>query len=284
MVRMQLPMSKSALDRLGSKLAASSRPSDGDLDQLADVVRAYQAVLDEVKQHLSDLGFSSTTRVKTQGTLLEKLKREQGMRLSRVQDLAGARIVVSDRLEQDEARDRICSHFTAMGHACRVRDRREEPSHGYRAVHVIVQYDGIPVEVQIRTGPQDSWAQIVERLGDRWGRALRYGGEPEVPDAEVQIGELTTTRRDLLRTVIETSDYIDLFESAQKLLREVEEDDANLRKIPEADLIKLKDGTVERVMLVRQRLDEAKRTLSEMDDRVRRILRELATVTEEADD
>jgi hypothetical protein len=41
---------------------------------------------------------------------------------------------------------------------------------------VIIQADDIPVEVQIRTDLQDSSAQIVERLGDRWGRGLRYGG------------------------------------------------------------------------------------------------------------
>lgn len=32
------------------------------------------------------------------------------------------------------------------------RNRRETPSYGYRAVHVIVFPDGIPVEIQIRTG------------------------------------------------------------------------------------------------------------------------------------
>ena len=153
-------------------------------------------------------GFSPTTRVKTQGTLIEKLRRESGMRLSRVQDLAGARIVVSDRLEQDQARDRICAHFTAAGHPCRVRDRRDDPSHGYRAVHVIVQFGGIPIEVQIRTELQDSWAQIVERLGDQWGRGLRYGAGPEMPSAEVRIGDHVYTRQKVLDTLLTTSEYI----------------------------------------------------------------------------
>jgi ppGpp synthetase/RelA/SpoT-type nucleotidyltranferase len=112
---MPLPMSKSALDRLGARLAVDTRASDDELDQLAEVIRAYQVVLDEVKAQFVELGFSPTTRVKTQGTLIEKLRRENGMRLSRVQDLAGARIVVSDRREQDQARDRICAHFTAAG-------------------------------------------------------------------------------------------------------------------------------------------------------------------------
>jgi hypothetical protein len=61
-------MSKSALDRLGARLAMVSRASDDELDQLAEVIRAYQVVLDEVKTQLVELGFSPTTRVKTKGS------------------------------------------------------------------------------------------------------------------------------------------------------------------------------------------------------------------------
>jgi ppGpp synthetase/RelA/SpoT-type nucleotidyltranferase len=178
---MPLPMSKSALDRLGARLAAEGQASDEDLDQLAEVLRVYQVVLDNVKIQLAGLGFAPTMRVKTIGTLIDKLRRERDMLMSRVQDLAGARIVVANVPDQDGARDGICAHFTAAGHRCRVRDRREEPSYGYRAVHVIIQVEGIPVEIQIRTELQDSWAQIVERMADSWGRGIRYGEDPD-PD------------------------------------------------------------------------------------------------------
>jgi ppGpp synthetase/RelA/SpoT-type nucleotidyltranferase len=33
-------------------------------------------------------------------------------------------------------------------------DRRAEPMHGYRAVHVIVFPDGAPIEIQVRTAWQ----------------------------------------------------------------------------------------------------------------------------------
>lgn len=280
---MPLPMTKLALDRLGGRLAVDARASDDELDQLAEVIRAYQVVLDEVKAQLVELGFSPTTRVKTQRTLIEKLRRESGMRLSRVQDLAGARIVVSDRREQDQARDRICTHFAAAGHACRVRDRREDPSHGYRAVHVIVQFGGIPVEVQIRTELQDSWAQIVERLGDQWGRGLRYGGEPEMPSAEVRIGNLVTTRQHVMATLLTTSDYINAAESAQVALRALEEDDS-FRALSEVDLSEQDDEAAERTRRLLGLLDEAKRTVGVVDERLRRILSELAQETDEAGD
>jgi len=163
-------MTKSALDRLGARLAASGPVANADLEELSRAVGAYQKVLDEVKGQLTELGYRATTRVKTTGTLVDKLRRETA-RLSQVQTLAGARIVVRDRKLQDEARDAICEAFESMGCTCKVIDRRENPTYGYRAVHVIVYWDGIPVESQIRTELQDTWAQIVERMGDRWGRA-----------------------------------------------------------------------------------------------------------------
>src|SRR2546426_4554058 len=37
---------------------------------------------------------------------------------------------------------------------------------------------GQRVEIQVRTERQNRWAQIVERLADKWGRQIRYGGDP----------------------------------------------------------------------------------------------------------
>ena len=70
-------------------------------------------------------------------------------------------------------------------------DRRAKPSFGYRAVHVVVKVDGLPVEVQLRTSLQDRWAQIVERMADSWGRQIRYGQKPDEPLA--RIGEANRT-------------------------------------------------------------------------------------------
>lgn len=69
--------------------------------------------------------------------------------------------------------------FASCPRAPRLIDHRKTPSHGYRAVHVVVFEDGIPVEIQIGTKIQDTWAQITEKLGDAWGRGLRYGLGPD---------------------------------------------------------------------------------------------------------
>lgn len=57
-------------------------------------------------------------------------------------------------------------------------DRRARPSHGYRAVHVLVDVDGRKVEVQIRTAVQHLWAELSEKLSDAFGVAVKYGGGP----------------------------------------------------------------------------------------------------------
>lgn len=205
------------MDRLGVRLTAASSIAEADLECLAAVVDAYQEVLDDVKARLTDVGYAATTRVKTTGTLVDKLRRETA-RLSQVQDLAGARIVLADRMAQDAAVDMIRGIFESTGSTCKTFDRRENPSHGYRAVHLVVQVDRVPVEIQIRTDLQDTWAQIVERLADRWGRGIRYGGDPEDPDA--QAGALKVSRRDVLAVLAQLSELIARLEMSQVRIRE----------------------------------------------------------------
>jgi ppGpp synthetase/RelA/SpoT-type nucleotidyltranferase len=225
---MPLPVTKGELNRLGARLIASDRISDADLEELAVVLHAYQQVLDRVKAHLRSLGFSAKGRVKTTGTLTDKLRRSRGMQLSRMQDLAGARIVVLDLMIQDEATETIRNSWEDQGCPCRVVDRRTDPSFGYRAVHIVVHVDTMPVEIQIRTELQDLWAQIVERLGDRWGRGIRYGDDPEHPEAMVRSGELVTSRRDALALLMTLSEALATAEVSRLELRLAEERLASL--------------------------------------------------------
>ena len=209
----ELPMTKSALDRLGTRLAAGNRVSNADLEKLAAVAAVCQRVLNEAKAELATLGYQATTRVKTTGTLVEKQRRESA-RLSQVQDLAGARIIVPHRPAQDDALVKIRNHFEASGHRCREIDRRKDPRYGYRAVHLVVAVGPILIEIQVRTELEDTWAQIVERLSDRWGRGIRYGETPAEPDAMTRLraGERVLSRREALAVVIRLSDSLDGFE------------------------------------------------------------------------
>jgi len=178
-------------------------------------------VLERVKVHLRDLGFAPTGRVKTTTTMIDKLRRTHGMEISRMQDIAGARIVVRDLTAQDEAKGKIGSFYTAQGCAWREIDRRKDPRFGYKAVHLVVRIDDMPVEVQIRTELQDTWAQIVERLADRWGRGIRYGEDPEYPQGTVRSGELVMSRRQILDLLMSLSDSISAVESLRQRTEEM---------------------------------------------------------------
>ena len=182
---MPLTFSGRQLNKLGERLASPDTPiTDDDYVMLAQVAQHYQTVLDTVEEKLARLGYQATTRVKTTGTLVDKLRRPPHLTLKTIHDVAGARIVIDGgRLDQDEVATRIMETFADCPKPPELIDRREKPSHGYRAVHVVVYEDGPPVEIQIRTEHQDTWAQITEKLDDAWGRGLRYGLGPDQPDS-----------------------------------------------------------------------------------------------------
>jgi putative GTP pyrophosphokinase len=94
------------------------------------------------------------------------------MNLSRMQDIAGCRIVVGDIRDQD----RVVKLLLAALVGARVVDRRKKTSHGYRAVHIIATAQGKTVEIQVRTSLQDLWAQLSEKLADNIDPRIKYGG------------------------------------------------------------------------------------------------------------
>ena len=221
-------MSKGELNRLGDRLVASVSPSEADLGLLARALATYQNTLELVKADLRGLGFSPSGRVKTTKTMIEKLQRTPGMDLSRVQDLAGARITVRGFKEQDKCRDEVAEFYRNRGHDCKVIDRRVDPRYGYRAVHLVPRVGQIQVEIQIRTELQDSWAQIFERLADRWGRGIRYGKDPENPEFRVRSGKTSYSRRESVDSLMKLSDSI--FE-LEDIRQKIENADQNKREI-----------------------------------------------------
>ncbi|PRY28085.1 RelA/SpoT domain-containing protein [Pseudosporangium ferrugineum] len=192
-----LPVSKKQLDRLGDRLRDASTPSAGDSELLEAVLGAYDEALQAVRGRLRQLGFDPTVRLKTTGTIIDKLRRDRSSSLKTIHDLAGARIVLSGTLrDQDAAVRAVVTAFTDGTAVPSVIDRRADPRSGYRAVHVILRIDGLPVEVQFRTELQDLWAQLFERLADVWGRQIRYGGPPD----DVGLSSRTAEAR---RTIVE---------------------------------------------------------------------------------
>jgi hypothetical protein len=184
-----LPASREQINKLGKRLASGGGVSDDDLRALEELTVSHLTALELARPRVNGLAVDTGTaplhithRAKTTQTIIEKLRREQGMALARVQDLAGIRIVGAMRFdEQDMLAEEIARRFPADPREARTVNRRANPSHGYQAVHVIVSLDGITIEVQVRTLLQHVWADLMERLADRLGRQIRYGAPPVPP-------------------------------------------------------------------------------------------------------
>lgn len=127
-------------------------------------------------------------RLKRVPTIIDKLVREPTMQLANMQDIGGCRAVLNSFDEVRRVQRRLSKNRPPL----RVSDYIAEPrASGYRGVHVVVQYDGRPVEVQLRTQAMHEWAITVERLGGRLGEDLKSGyGPPQVLELLQGISEV----------------------------------------------------------------------------------------------
>lgn len=166
-----MALSQSQLTKLGERLRAGLVADD--LRLLDDYRRSFapasQAVVSLIREHT---GLQPTQRsAKSTQAIVEKLRR-QSFRLGQIQDIAGCRVVVKGLAEQEETVSQLLAVFPDG----EVEDRRETPSHGYRAVHLVVRWAGQRVEIQVRTELQHLWATVSEKLADEHGNAIKYGG------------------------------------------------------------------------------------------------------------
>lgn len=117
-----------------------------------------------------------SSRVKTIGTLVEKLRRNPGYALQSIRDIAGVRLEAHMSLAtQTAVCETLCGVFGA-GCEVSVVDLRDAPHFGYRAVHLELRHPGHGwrAEIQVRTDLQGKWANMYEVAGDILGRSIRY--------------------------------------------------------------------------------------------------------------
>lgn len=166
-------MSRAQIDKLRERLKAGPTTT-ADLRLLDEYRQTFRTAYADVVAAVAALGFEPTGRpAKSTSAIIDKLRRES-IRLTQIQDIAGCRIVVMDRTEQDDVAARLREHLADV----EIVDRRVSPSHGYRAVHAVARRQGLPVEVQIRTVWRHHWAETSEKLSDEVGLDVKYGGGP----------------------------------------------------------------------------------------------------------
>ena len=164
--------SRSQVDRLGERLRHGD-VEERDLLDLDEFRRSFSASYDHVIGVVTQVtGVAPSGRpAKSTTAIIDKLRRES-IRLSQIQDIAGCRLIVPNTREQDALVEKLRAAFERVA----VVDRRAKPSHGYRAVHVIVEDAERPVEIQIRTSLQHLWAEFSEKLSDMLDPSIKYGG------------------------------------------------------------------------------------------------------------
>ena len=237
-------VSKTQIDRLGERLKKGNI-SDDDL-RLLDAYRrsfseAYEFVVGAVRK---ELGLEPTGRpAKSTTSISDKLRRES-IRLTQIQDIAGCRLVVANIAEQDAVVNSLKNLFEDTT----VIDRREKPSHGYRAVHVIVSHLGRLIEVQVRSSLQHLWAELSEKYSDVEGAEIKYGGGDKTIQEYLTRTSLLVAKQELIET--EFADTIARLSSQDNLTDDKKQEIVNIQKMMSSvrqDLFRLLRDILENV-------------------------------------
>lgn len=138
-------------------------------------INTFQAML---RNKVKSLKFKSpiiAQRLKRTPSIIKKLRRFPNMDLSRMQDIGGLRIVLSNvddvyKLHNSIIKSKRSQHEPLLPPSDYIAEPKAD---GYRSLHQVFRYksqqhpelDGLFIELQIRTKLQHAWATAVETLG-----------------------------------------------------------------------------------------------------------------------
>ncbi|SMN02534.1 RelA/SpoT domain protein [uncultured Candidatus Thioglobus sp.] len=239
-------ISKGKINQAGCYLSGKiSKVSKDEANDLLNHFRSIHQHPMALFRHLIDRKLNKlkikalvSQRLKRRPSIIQKLKKQDKMQLSRMQDIGGLRIVVDTinevNLITDEIR-KVEKHggfrFTSANGKNYIENIA--PS-GYRSIHLIYKYDkNIPtekqcrVEIQIRTKLQHSWATAVEVVGTYLNQPLKQSlGSNKYLDIFKDVGKLF---QELETGKIE-------YESIQKVKQDIERIEL-LNKLRSVDIV-----------------------------------------------
>ena len=184
--------SKNQINKAGKILISKNRSSDElywaiDLAEKWRACHAYpintfQATLRiKLKSYQNDPIVAQ--RLKRMPTIIDKLKRFPTMQLTTMQDIAGVRAVLGSKSDVFKLADSYRDNEQFLHELVDERDYINNPrdEDGYRSLHLMYRYknkrnsdyDGLRIEMQIRTKLQHTWATAVETMGTFLGQALK---------------------------------------------------------------------------------------------------------------
>lgn len=190
--------SRSQVSKAGSTLA---NPQDASINEYFDAflilnnwrschsypINTFQKTLrDKVRPVDHDAIIAQ--RLKRTPSILAKLQRFPNMKLSTMQDIGGLRAVVKDIRRVEKLRDSYIHPGSSFKHEL-VSERnyiQAPKDSGYRSIHLVFRYknsrnqvyDGLQIELQLRTRLQHLWATAVETVGTFLQQPLKSSQGP----------------------------------------------------------------------------------------------------------
>lgn len=104
---------------------------------------------------------SVSSRIKEEKSIINKLKKRNLTHWKEINDTIGVRVVCMFLQDVYDLKDWIFNNFTVISEKDYVKNPK---SNGYRSCHIIVEVDGIKVEIQLRTLAMEFWATLEHKM------------------------------------------------------------------------------------------------------------------------
>ncbi|MGE4049424.1 MAG: RelA/SpoT domain-containing protein [Piscinibacter sp.] len=148
-------------------------------------INTFQATL-RTRLKKIDEGALVAQRLKRTPSILNKLARFKGMNLARMQDIGGLRAVVASTSQLAVLNESYLSSKLTHELVSQYDYVRHPKPSGYRSIHLVYRYkgrnptpyDGLQLELQLRTRIQHSWATAVETAGTFLEHSLKSSEGP----------------------------------------------------------------------------------------------------------
>ena len=179
--------SRSEVNAAGATLVSSLASGD-DAHQARLIVNNWRAshsfplnfFSGQLKRNVKAAGGLVSQRLKRLPSIEDKLRRFESMKLTQIQDIAGCRAV----LDNTDAVWEVASRYERSDREHKTSDYLASPrDSGYRGFHLVYRYEterenyapynGMKVEVQLRSRMQHVWATAVETVDTFTGQALK---------------------------------------------------------------------------------------------------------------
>jgi ppGpp synthetase/RelA/SpoT-type nucleotidyltranferase len=163
-----MELTNGEINRLGESIRNNGYASNEELKKLQEFRISFSEPLFRVFNKIRILSNSINKesivafRLKRISTIINKIERENEMKLSRMGDIAGIRCIFNDESEVYKAFELFCKKYEISGEPKNYIKKPKEI--GYKAIHIYVvdKVSKKRIEIQIKTIKQHNWATLVE--------------------------------------------------------------------------------------------------------------------------